>query len=252
MHIGLVFGVTKRALSRVLVVMVSLGYSVVRPSLGAQMPRIAGLGMTYFVLAMSYDLLVNLPENNKHLGQPGYMDSLTGLVLLQALVDIMFYMWILQAIVTTISYLEKKGEAVKLTLFRRFRAVLMFSVVFSFAWSIYSMAASVDGYYEQHWQAQWSINAVWEVIYVIILISIAFLWMPSRNSQRYAYSSQLATSDPDDDPDKYDDDYDGEEDDVGTSGDFELPSTQEEGDLDAEYGGQLADHAKDSVEEGGE
>ena len=76
--------------------------------------------------------------------------------------------------------------------------------------------------------------------------------MPSRNSQRYAYSSQLATSDPDDDPDKYDDDYDGEEDDVGTSGDFELPSTQEEGDLDAEYGGQLADHAKDSVEDGGE
>ena len=45
---------------------------------------------------------------------------------------------------------------------------------------------------------------------------------------------------------------DGEEDDVGTSGDFELPSTQEEGDLDAEYGGQLADHAKDCAEDGGE
>lgn len=171
---------TKRALSRVLVVMVSLGYSVVRPHLGSRMPRVAGLGMAYFVLAMSYDLLLNLPSNNKHLGQSAYMDSLTVLVLLLALVDIIFYMWILQALMSTISYLERKNQSAKLLLFRRFRCVLIISVLFSLAWSIYSMAASVDGYYEQHWKQQWSINAVWEVLYVMILIAIAFLWRPSR------------------------------------------------------------------------
>ena len=266
---------TKRALSRVLVVMVSLGYSVVRPHLGSRMPRVAGLGMAYFVLAMSYDLLLNLPSNNKHLGQSAYMDSLTVLVLLLALVDIIFYMWILQALMSTISYLERKNQSAKLLLFRRFRCVLIISVLFSLAWSIYSMAASVDGYYEQHWKQQWSINAVWEVLYVMILIAIAFLWRPSRfvsilrdlvfpppraahvflfhifrNSQRYAYSQQLATSDPDENfddefPDRKgrtdgDDDDDDDDDDIGTESNFETLPSSEDSELDAEI--ELSDH----------
>jgi hypothetical protein len=41
---ALVLGVTKRALSRALVVMVSLGYSVVRPSLGLQLFKVAHEG----------------------------------------------------------------------------------------------------------------------------------------------------------------------------------------------------------------
>ena len=204
--------------------MVSLGYSVVKPSLGMQVPRVAGLGMAYFVLAMSYDLLVSLPRNNMHLGQPAYMDSLTVLVLLLALVDIAFYMWILQALLATISDLEKKGQAVKLLLFRRFRNVLAMSVLFSLVWSTYSMAASLEGYYEEHWKSRWSLTAVWEVFYVVILMVIALLWMPSKNSQRYAYSIQLATSDPDDGR---------EEDGIGGG--------EEDSDLVAEYGGGLVD-----------
>jgi hypothetical protein len=35
------------------------------------------------------------------------------------------------------------------------------------------------------------------VIYVVILMAVAFLWMPSANSQRYAYSMQLKNFDPD-------------------------------------------------------
>ena len=36
-----------------------------------------------------------------------------------------------------------------------------------------------------------------QVLYLAILAAIAFLWMPSANSQRYAYSMELATFDPD-------------------------------------------------------
>ena len=107
-------------------------------------------------------------------------------------------MWILQALLATSADLEKKGQAVKLSLFRRFRNVLAMSVLFSLVWSTYSMAASLEGYYEEHWKSRWSLTAVWEVFYVVILMVIALLWMPSKNSQRYAYSIQLATSDPDD------------------------------------------------------
>lgn len=194
---GLVFGVTKRALSRVLVLMVSLGYGVVKPSLGNAWARIALLGAAYFMLTMVYDMLTNLPASNKLVGEPAFLDSMTMLVLMSSLVDVIFYMWILQALVQTIQYLDMRKQTVKLQLFRRFRVVLVISVIFSVAWAIYTMVASVEGYFAKHWKSQWNVNAVWEVLYLLILAAIAFLWMPSSNSQRYAYSMELATFDPD-------------------------------------------------------
>jgi hypothetical protein len=68
------------------------------------------------------------------------------------------------------------------------------------------------------------------VIYIVVLLAIAFLWMPSAHATRYAYSSQLKTFDPDeaggggdDEEAEYDDD------DVGDAG------------MDQEYGGALED-----------
>jgi hypothetical protein len=61
------------------------------------------------------------------------------------------------------AYLEAKKETAKLGLFRSFRCVLIVSVLFSGAWSLYALAASADGYFESHWTSQWSVNAVWEV-----------------------------------------------------------------------------------------
>jgi hypothetical protein len=63
-----VFGATKRAVSRVLVVLVSSGYAVVRPTLGTVIPRAGALGMAYFACALAYDLTVELPGNTKLLG----------------------------------------------------------------------------------------------------------------------------------------------------------------------------------------
>lgn len=67
---GIVFGATKRAVSRVLVVLVSSGYAVVRPTLGTVIPKAGLLGMAYFGCALAYDLTVQLPSNSKLLGQP--------------------------------------------------------------------------------------------------------------------------------------------------------------------------------------
>ena len=60
------------------------------------------------------------------------------------------------------AHLQRK-QNIKLQLFRRFRCVLIVSVVFSVCWAVYTMAASVKGYFEEHWKSQWNVNAVWEV-----------------------------------------------------------------------------------------
>jgi len=245
---SLVFGVTKRALSRVLVVMTSLGYSVVKPSLGPQLSKVAALGLTYFMVDMAYDLLLNLPgskvvdtASSGSAASVFLADGVTVLVLLLAAVDVVFYVWILQALVGTITYLERKKEETKLLLFRRFRVVLVTAFLFSVAWSLYTALASAQGYFESHWSSAWSVNAVWEVSYVLITVAIAVLWMPSKHAQRYAYSSQLKTFDPDEDGSGGDDDFDdtGSGFDSATNAHVEMRSNDHS--VDAEYGGELDD-----------
>lgn len=46
---GILFGAAKRALSLSLVLMVCMGYGVVRPSLGRDVHRIMGMALVYFV-----------------------------------------------------------------------------------------------------------------------------------------------------------------------------------------------------------
>jgi len=132
---------------------------------------------------------------------------------------------------STIRYLERKKESIKLLLFLRFRAVLVVSVAFSSAWSIYTIAASADGYFEDHWASEWSVNAVWEVLYVLILVAIAVLWMPSQNATRYAYSMQLRTFEGDEEEDEEDND------DIGHL----RCAIRGDGTIDGEYGGSLED-----------
>jgi hypothetical protein len=119
------------------------------------------------------------------------IDTLTVFMVLLATIDVVFYAWILNALVNTLTFLERKQETIKLTLFRRFRAVLVLSVAFSCAWGLYSVVSAQGGYYEEHWESSWSVSAMWEVIYVTLLLSISFLWMPSRNSQRYIFMIRI-------------------------------------------------------------
>jgi hypothetical protein len=52
MMTGVIFGIAKRTLSRVVVLLLSLGYGVVKPSLGDDMPKVVQLGCAYFCLSV--------------------------------------------------------------------------------------------------------------------------------------------------------------------------------------------------------
>ena len=62
---GLVFGVSKRAASRVVVQLVALGYGVVKPSLGEELTRVLQLAAAYLVLSLVYTVITTLPSSLK-------------------------------------------------------------------------------------------------------------------------------------------------------------------------------------------
>jgi hypothetical protein len=56
---------------------------------------------------------------------------------------------------------------------------------------------------ENQWKWRWILlDGALNIIYLVIFIAIVILWRPTENNQRYGLQ-QLASEDPDDDPESY-------------------------------------------------
>mmetsp|Transcript_5560 Transcript_5560/g.5744 ORF Transcript_5560/g.5744 Transcript_5560/m.5744 type:complete len:522 (-) Transcript_5560:124-1689(-) len=221
--VGLIFGVSKRAVSRALVLMVSMGYGVVRPSLGEDLKKVLYLCGGYYTLSVVFTLASNVPAKSQIVGDPEFSDLLSLVVFMLAMVDTIFYVWILTSLNNLIISLRSRQQMVKLALYTKFRIILFLSLLFSCSWAMYSMIVYYGDKFEKNWKQRWTTDALYEISYFIILVAIAVLWAPSRNSQRYAYHVELS---------QFDDSERDEKDGTGI--------TYDNDGLDAEYGGSLA------------
>uniref|UniRef100_A0A7S0GMJ3 GOST seven transmembrane domain-containing protein n=1 Tax=Proboscia inermis TaxID=420281 RepID=A0A7S0GMJ3_9STRA len=195
LYLGLMVGVSKRAFSRVLVVMVSLGWGVIRDDLGDQMRKIILLGGTYAGFSVARDIVavVQVIENEKmsvHF-EDELFDALTILTFVVAAVDVSFYMWILDSLNSTMQYLESMNQNMKLLRYLRLRLVLLISILFAIAWAVFGI---VDNLMEEGMlplQSAWTLSGVWELNYLFVLISVAVLWRPNESAKNYAYVMEL-------------------------------------------------------------
>lgn len=186
---GVIFGVLKRALSRVVVLMVSMGYGVVRSNLGDDTKKIIYLGCSYFILSLIYSLTITMPSNAHLVDDIEFENMLALVVLMLAAVDTTFYMWIIRSLNSIIAALETRKQVEKCTLYQNFRLVLFLSLSFSVIWAVYSSLLLSGGSYDANWESRWTMDALWESLYFVVFVSICFLWGPSKNDQRYAYSA---------------------------------------------------------------
>lgn len=224
-----IFGSLKRSLSRILVQLVSLGYGVVRPSIGDDLYKVVFLGASYFIFSLIYSLIITMPNNSKSV-ETEY-DFLSIIVLILAGIDTTFYIWIFTSINNLLFSLASRKQGSKYLLYRNFRAILFGLLFLTCIWALYSSILFINdgGGINKNWREKWTIDALWELIYFVIMVAICVLWAPSKNSQRYAYSIELTQLD---DDNEFNSAAKGELDNV-----FEY----NEEDLDDEYGGKLSD-----------
>ena len=95
------FGTVKKTLSRVLLLVVSMGYGVVRPTLGGLTSKVIILGATYFLASEVLDVFEHV----------GTIDDLSGkarlfLVLPVAVLDAFFILWIFTSLSKTLDKLQ--------------------------------------------------------------------------------------------------------------------------------------------------
>lgn len=142
--LALIFGVIKRSMSRIVVLLVSLGYGVVRPTLGEEMHKVLGLGGAYFVLSLFYTISMAFPYQNKRADDDSFIDLLSIVTVLIAVIDSIFYIWIITAINNVLMGLAIKKQAMKYILYRNFRLLLFFSILTTCMWILYGSIIALD------------------------------------------------------------------------------------------------------------
>ncbi|XP_070805773.1 transmembrane protein 87A-like isoform X2 [Pituophis catenifer annectens] len=175
---GEVLCAVKRMLARVLVIIASLGYGIVKPRLGALLNRVVGVGLMYLVFSIIEGVL----------RVKSAQDDLVLLAAIPlALLDSGLCWWILVSLVQTMKLLKLRRNLVKLSLYRHFINTLIFAVIASLIFIVWTTKTFHLATCQSDWRELWIDDAFWRFLFSIILLVIMFLWRPSSNNQRYAF-----------------------------------------------------------------
>ncbi|KAL8218035.1 hypothetical protein R6Q57_021408 [Mikania cordata] len=173
------FSACKKTFSRLLLLVVSMGYGVVRPTLGCIILKVLLLGFIYFLASEALELFENVGNINEFSGKAGVF-----LVLPVALLDSCFILWIFSSLSKTLEKLQIRKSIGKLELYRKFTNALALSVLVSVAWIGYELYFNASDPLSELWVRAWIIQAFWDVLAYILLVVTCFLWSPSHNPTR--------------------------------------------------------------------
>lgn len=212
---SLVLQVFRQTFSRTLLLVVSLGYGIVRPKLMAtEWVAVFIVTFLYFVTAcvsavaeiiLVHDVHGNAPKSVFMYQTPALM------------MDVIFLSWIYLALTSTIRILTEFQQTVKLNMYHQLAVTIGVFVV------LYGVVAGLILLDDMDvvtwpWQWLWVQQVLWEVLNFATLACVCIVCRPSEHSSLLSYASQLPTSDPDEDeeggvrgPDSMEDEEEDEE-----------------------------------------
>lgn len=174
-----VLSAVKRTLARVLVIIASLGYGIVKPRLGALLHRVVGVGLLYLI----FSIIEGVLRVNTHGGHTRLFCDIV-----MALIDSCIVWWIFISLAQTMKLLRLRRNVIKLSLYRHFTNTLIFAVIASVIFIVWTTKTIKLAKCQSDWRELWIDDAFWRFLFSSILLVIMFLWRPSANNQRYAFS----------------------------------------------------------------
>ncbi|XP_059496994.1 transmembrane protein 87A-like [Stegostoma tigrinum] len=170
----------KRTLARILVIIAALGYGIVKPRLGTTSSQVIGIGLLYLLFSSVEGVLRVAVEHSTA--------AMTICEISLALIDSCIVWWIFVSLSQTMKQLKLRRALVKLSLYRHFTNTLIFAVFASVIFIIWVTMTFRLPACQSDWRELWIEDAFWRFLFSILLLVIMFLWRPSANNQRYAYS----------------------------------------------------------------
>ncbi|KFO91726.1 Transmembrane protein 87A, partial [Buceros rhinoceros silvestris] len=184
----------KRSLARTLVIIVSLGYGIVKPRLGVTLHKVVMAGALYLLFSGMEGVLRVTGAQNDLASLAfiplAFLDTalcwwISFTILLEAFLDLPY---IFISLTQTMKLLKLRRNVVKLSLYRHFTNTLILAVAASIVFIIWTTMKFRLVDCQSDWQELWVDDAIWRLLFSMILFVIMILWRPSANNQRFAFS----------------------------------------------------------------
>ena len=180
----------RNSFSFFLLLIVCMGYGVVKPSLGKTMTYIRFLAITHFVFGVIYAVasLTITPDD------AGPIVLLVILPLAATLTA--FYVWTLNSLNLTMKDLVERKQSVKAMMYKKLWWCILASIMVIFGFfflNSFSFAGRSDpDFVPDHWKTRWFILDGWlNLVYFIDITYVAYLWRPTANNRRFAMSDEV-------------------------------------------------------------
>jgi len=185
-----VFNAARNSLSFFLLLIVCMGYGVVKHTLGKTMIYVRILALTHFVFGVLYATasLTVAPED------AGPLVFLIVLPLAATLTA--FYVWTLNSLSATLKDLFARKQRVKAMMYKKLWWCILGSILtifgFFFLNAFLIASPSDEDFTPNHWQTRWFILDGWlNLVYLCDVAYIAYLWRPTANNRRFAMSDEV-------------------------------------------------------------
>jgi hypothetical protein len=189
-----VLNAARNSFSFFLLLIVCMGYGVVKHTLGRSMIYVRWLAIAHFVFGIIYAVtsLLVTPDN------AGPFVLLIVLPLAGTLTA--FYVWTLNSLNLTLKDLRERKQHVKETMYKKLWWCILISILVIFAFfffNSFSFASARDpGYVPFHWKSRWFILDGWlNLVYFADVAWVAYVWRPTANNRRFAMSDEIAQED---------------------------------------------------------
>lgn len=181
----------RNSFSFFLLLIVCMGYGVVKPSLGPAMVYVRWLAIAHFVFGLAYAVtsLVLPPD--------AASPFLLLVVLPLAGTLTAFYVWTLNSLNFTLKDLRERKQHVKEGMYKKLWWCILISILVIFGFFFFNSftlaSASAPDFVPFHWKSRWFILDGWlNLVYFADVAWIAYVWRPTANNRRFAMSDEIA------------------------------------------------------------
>jgi hypothetical protein len=188
-----ILSAARNSFSLFLLLIVCMGYGVVKPSLGKTMILVRWLAIVHFVFGVIYAIasLTIKPE------EAGPWILLVILPLSATLTA--FYIWTLNSLNFTMKDLFDRKQRVKAMMYKKLWWCILISILVIFGFFFFNsftfVGSGTADFVPDHWQTRWFVLDGWlNIVYLADVAFVAYLWRPTANNRRFAMSDEVRSS----------------------------------------------------------
>jgi hypothetical protein len=180
-----------RTFARVLLIVVCLGYGIVREQLRrGEVLLVTVLSLAYFASGVADEITRGTSSGAEFREKPTFWSFI------QLLCNLLFIMWIHYALEKILKQLDEMKQSAKLAMYKSLAYSLAGFVVFFTLLTMVAVCGRL-GVFDWDVEWEWMTLVAWPVLNFIVSTAMCMIWRPTQNSSQFAFSMQLPMNEKD-------------------------------------------------------